>query len=104
MATKWIDEFECLWCESKARVGIEKDGTGNTCRVMCSGCGAMTQVAKHYPAGKRISQMMNKRMVSQPGKYLQPFPLILSPGIFFLTHSRCQMRNMLAPVMHEAFA
>ncbi len=69
MATKWIDEIKCLWCEGKARVGIEKDGTGNTYRVMCSGCGVMTQVGKHYPAGEKITQMMI-RTVSEPGKYL----------------------------------
>ena len=44
--TKWIDEIECPWCEGKARVGIEKDGAGNTYRVMCSECGAMTQVGR----------------------------------------------------------
>ena len=45
--------------------GPVQDGTGNASRVMCSDCGVMTQVAKHYPAAKKISQMIDNQMIDK---------------------------------------
>ena len=85
MATKWITEIICPWCYTDgtyshfkdggvffrpitsethdrdpvfARVGIEKDGHGNTYRVQCTDCGMMSQVGFNYPGGERIRQQI----------------------------------------------
>ena len=61
MATKWIDTIECQWCGGQARAGIEKDGKGNTYRVICRSCGIAEQVGMGYPAGQKIDQMLKAK-------------------------------------------
>ena len=56
MATKWIGTIACRWCGKRCRVGIEKDGRGNTYRLICSTCGLMGQTAFHYPAGEDLAR------------------------------------------------
>jgi len=58
MATKWVGEIVCAWCDAQVRVGIEKDGRGSTYRLICPSCGIMSQVAFHYPAGQQITQIL----------------------------------------------
>jgi len=70
MATKWIDAIECKWCGRPARVGIEKDGRGNTYRVICNSCGVVVQVGRHYPARERITQLLEEKADSL-ADYLQ---------------------------------
>ena len=59
MATKWIGELACRWCEHLARVGIEKDGAGRTYRVHCEHCGVHEQVGMSWPTGKRIAWLLD---------------------------------------------
>ncbi|MDP6496000.1 MAG: hypothetical protein QGI09_11445 [Dehalococcoidia bacterium] len=61
MATKWVGMLVCQWCGKQARVGIEKEGQGTTYRVMCPECGIMEQVAFHYPAGEKITRILEQR-------------------------------------------
>ena len=60
MGVKWLSKLQCKWCGEAARVGIEKDGRGNTYRIICEGCGIMEQVAFHYPAGVEVTELLNK--------------------------------------------
>ncbi len=61
MGTKWAETLiHCRWCGDEARVGIEKDGKGNTYRVMCSTCGIMLQVGFTYPAGLEIATELSR--------------------------------------------
>ena len=55
MATKWIEELACKWCERECRVGIEKDGEGRTYRVMCGYCGIVEQAGFSTSAGQQIA-------------------------------------------------
>ena len=55
IAMKRVGSIPCRWCQNKTKVGIEKDGMGSTYRIMCPGCGVMTQVGFNYPAGQRIA-------------------------------------------------
>ena len=65
MATKWLGEIRCRWCDtSAARVGVEKDGEGKTYRVQCTECGVMSQVAFHYPAGKMIADELDRPIMT----------------------------------------
>ena len=41
MAVKWVGKLECRWCGKPARVGIEKDGQGNTTELSVTPCGIM---------------------------------------------------------------
>ena len=60
MATKWVTELECQWCGEFARVGIEKDGLGNTYRMICDACGIMEQTAFHFPAGEKTTKLIKE--------------------------------------------
>ena len=61
MATKWVGQIPCGWCDAPAaRTGIERDGEGRTFRVHCRECGLMAQVAFHYPAGRLIAAALAK--------------------------------------------
>jgi hypothetical protein len=73
MATKWIGTVECKWCGHQARAGIEKDGKGQTYRIVCGpiygGCGIMEQVAFHHPAGEEIGRLLKREEVhSESGR------------------------------------
>ena len=66
MATKWINTIKCQWCGGEARAGIERDGEGNTYRVICRSCGIAEQVGMGYPAGKKIDQMLKAKQSRFP--------------------------------------
>ena len=60
MATKWIGELACKWCEKESRVGIEKDGEGRTYRVMCGYCGIVEQAGFSTAAGQQIAKALEQ--------------------------------------------
>ena len=60
MATKWIGERACKWCEKESRVGIEKDGEGRTYRVMCGYCGIVEQAGFSTAAGQEIAKALEQ--------------------------------------------
>ena len=64
MATKWIGEINCQWCGKSARVGIEKDGQGNTYRVICDFCGISEQAGFTFPAGRKIKELLEEQSES----------------------------------------
>ena len=61
MATKWINTIKCQWCGGEARAGIERDGEGNTYRVICRLCGIAEQVGMGYPAGQKIAKLLKEK-------------------------------------------
>ena len=58
MATKWVSTMDCKWCQGTARVGIEKDGRGQTYRVICAECGISEQAGMSFPAGEEITRFL----------------------------------------------
>lgn len=50
----------CKWCKGMARVGIEKDGHGQTYRVICAQCGITEQAGMTFPAGEEITRMLEE--------------------------------------------
>ena len=80
LATKWVSTIECKWCRESARVGIEKDGQGQTYRVMCKTCGINEQAGMTFPAGEQITRDLEKRL----GNFWEPVlnrprPLVIRP-------------------------
>ena len=61
MATKWIGVLNCRWCDKEARVGIEKEGHGNTYRVICDSCGISEQAGFSIPAGEQIAESLTRK-------------------------------------------
>ena len=61
MATKWINTITCQWCGGEARAGIEKDGLGNTYRVICRSCGIAEQAGMGFPAGEKIALLLKQK-------------------------------------------
>ena len=64
MAVKWVGEINCRWCGKSARVGIEKDGQGNTYRAICDSCGINEQAGFAYPAGQKIKELLDDQSLS----------------------------------------
>jgi len=58
LATKWVSTMKCKWCQGEARVGIEKDGQGQTYRVICAECGISEQAGMNFPAGQEITRIV----------------------------------------------
>ncbi len=50
--------MQCKWCQGEARVGIEKDGQGQTYRVICAECGISEQAGMNFPAGQEITRIV----------------------------------------------
>ena len=59
MAVKWLGKVRCRYCDAEARVGRERDGLGQTFRVICR-CGANVQVGIHTPAGEQVAGALER--------------------------------------------